>query len=84
MLECRDESSAVHRQGRAVLNTAFVEDARIRRVLVPGNCGQIVSLEVPFGMTDRQILADFAKGQLVALASLAAAMLLLFVVIFMR
>ncbi|MBR0828628.1 hypothetical protein JQ596_24125 [Bradyrhizobium manausense] len=84
MPECRDESSVAHRQGSGVPDAVCAEDARIRRVLVPGNCGQIVSIEVPFGSTDQQILAEFAKGQLVALASLAAAMLLLFVLIFVR
>jgi hypothetical protein len=83
MIECRPEVAVAPHLTPAALDAAFVEDDWVRNIFVQVNCGQIVPLEVPFEMSDQQVFAEFAKGQLIALANLVAGLLLLFALIFL-
>ncbi|MGY8666023.1 hypothetical protein Q3C01_27220 [Bradyrhizobium sp. UFLA05-109] len=83
MIGLRREAVCLPQYRSTAIGAAFVECAGVRRILVQADCGQIVPLEVPFGMSDGQLRAEVAKGQLIALMCLSAGTVLLFALLFL-
>ena len=79
MIERRHEIFIATRIASAASDAGVVGSSGGRAILVQAGCGQVVPLEVPIGMTEQQVLAEFVKGQLIMLAGLLAGMPLFFV-----
>jgi NAD(P)H-dependent flavin oxidoreductase YrpB (nitropropane dioxygenase family) len=67
------------------LEVDFTDGVVVRNIFVQVSCGSIMAVDVPVGMTEAQVLAEFRKGQFVmALTALLIGTPFLFALTFMR